>query len=170
MRSKLLKLALLLSAAALAAAGMHASGLVDIPAWLLKGSRLAAIVGLAAAAARRRSLTTWILIGMITGVEIGYDWPALAVDLRVLSQIFLRLIRTIIAPLLFGTLVVGIAGQSNLKQVGRMGVKALIYFEVVTTLALLIGLAAINISKAGVDKDIVGDGSRNAQLVAIEVS
>src|SRR5262249_11495773 len=71
-------------------------------------------------------------------------------NLQVLSTIFLRLIKTIVAPLIFGTLVVGIAGHSNLKQVGRMGVKALIYFEAITTLALFIGLAAINISKAGV--------------------
>ena len=59
------------------------------------------------------------------------------------SQIFLRLIKTIIAPLLFATLVVGIAGHSNLKQVGRMGLKAIIYFEVVTTIALFIGLAVV---------------------------
>jgi Na+/H+-dicarboxylate symporter len=68
----------------------------------------------------------------------------------VLAQIFLRLIRTIVAPLLFATLVVGIAGHSNLRQVGRMGVKALVYFEVVTTLALLIGWGAITVSRAGV--------------------
>ena len=87
---------------------------------------------------------------MIVGAEIGHDWPDVGVNLRVLSQIFLRMIKTIIGPLIFGTLVVGIAGHSNLKQVGRMGVKALIYFEAVTTLALFIGLAAINITRAGV--------------------
>ena len=69
-------------------------------------------------------------------------------SLRLLSQIFLRLIKTIIAPLLFATLVVGIAGHPNLRQVGRMGIKAILYFEVVTTIALFIGLAAINISRA----------------------
>jgi Na+/H+-dicarboxylate symporter len=99
---------------------------------------------------RRRSLTTWIVAAMLAGAEIGYDSPHVASNLRVLSLIFLNLIRTIIAPLIFSTLVVGIAGHSNLRQVGRMGVKALVYFEVVTTLALLIGLAAINISRAGV--------------------
>lgn len=97
----------------------------------------------------RKSLTTWILISMVAGAEFGHDYPETAVDLRVLSQIFLKMIKTIIAPLLFGTLVVGIAGHSHLKQVGRMGWKALLYFEIVTTIALFIGLAAINISKAG---------------------
>ena len=111
--------------------------------------RWIAIAGLSLYAVRRRSLTTWILVSMIVGAEIGHDWPAAAVSLRVLSQIFLRMIKTIIAPLLFGTLVVGIAGHADLKQVGRMGVKALIYFEVVTTLALFIGLAAINLTQAG---------------------
>ena len=98
----------------------------------------------------RRSLTIWIAAGILLGAEIGHDWPRIAVNLQVLSGIFLRLVKTIIAPLIFSTLVVGIAGHSNLKQVGRMGVKALIYFELVTTIALFIGLAAINISKAGV--------------------
>ena len=87
---------------------------------------------------------------MAAGAELGHDYPAVATSLRVLAQIFLRLIRTIVAPLLFATLVVGIAGHSNLRQVGRMGVKALIYFEIVTTLALLIGWAAITVSRAGV--------------------
>lgn len=98
----------------------------------------------------KRSLTTSILVSMVVGIVIGIEFPAYAVNLQVLSKIFLKLIKTIIAPLLFATLVVGIAGHSDLKQVGRMGIKALIYFEIVTTLALLMGLAAINISKAGV--------------------
>ena len=112
--------------------------------------RWIAIAGISIHGFRRRSLTTWILIAMIVGAEVGHDWPEFAVSLRVLSQIFLRMIKTIIAPLLFGTLVVGIAGHADLKQVGRMGVKALVYFEVVTTLALFVGLAAINLSRAGV--------------------
>ena len=111
--------------------------------WLL-------ILACVAFAWRRRSLTIWILVAIIVGAEIGHDWPGAAINLRVLGQIFLNLIKTIVAPLLFATLVVGIAGHSNLKQVGRMGVKALIYFEVVTTIALFIGWAAINISQAGV--------------------
>jgi len=99
---------------------------------------------------RRFSLTTWILISIVIGGAFGYFFPAAATELRILSTIFIRLIRTIVAPLLFATLVVGIASHGNLKQVGRMGVKAIIYFEIVTTLALLIGWAAITISRAGV--------------------
>jgi len=98
---------------------------------------------------RRPSLTTWILIGIVVGGAFGYFFPVAATELRILSTIFIRLIRTIVAPLLFATLVVGIAGHGNLKQVGRMGVKAIVYFEMVTTLALLIGWAAISISRAG---------------------
>jgi proton glutamate symport protein len=99
---------------------------------------------------RRPSLTTWILIAIVVGGAFGYFFPDAATQLRVLSTIFIRLVRTIVAPLLFATLVVGIASHGNLKQVGRMGIKALVYFEVVTTLALLIGWAAITISRAGV--------------------
>ncbi len=98
----------------------------------------------------KRSLTTWILTSMVMGVEIGLDFPLFAQNLKFLSQIFLRLVKTIIAPILFSTLVVGIAGHSDLKQVGRMGWKSIVYFEVVTTVALIIGLIAINISQAGV--------------------
>ncbi|WP_332911511.1 dicarboxylate/amino acid:cation symporter [Algoriphagus boritolerans] len=99
---------------------------------------------------KKSSLTTWIFGSMLIGTAIGTDFPEVAMNLKVVSQLFLKLIKTVIAPLLFGTLVVGIAGHSNLKQVGRMGWKSLLYFEVVTTLALLIGLLAINISQAGV--------------------
>ena len=86
---------------------------------------------------------------MVIGIEIGLNYPHFAQNLSVLSKIFLRLIKTIIAPILFATLVVGIAGHSNLKQVGRMGWKSILYFEVVTTLALVIGILAINITRAG---------------------
>ena len=123
---------------------------LSVPAWLQLVSRWVAIGGLVAYALLRRSLTAWILVSMVVGAEIGHDWPAVAVNLRLLSLIFLRLIKTIIAPLIFATLVVGIAGHHDLRQVGRMGIKALVYFEVVTTVALFIGLAAINVSRAGV--------------------
>ena len=108
--------------------------------------------GLAAIGAggwRRGSLTYWIFFAMLLGGEIGLDRPQFAEHLRVFSDIFLRLIKVIVAPLIFGTLVTGIAGHGNLRSVGRIGVKSLIYFEIVTTLALFIGLGAINISRAG---------------------
>jgi len=102
----------------------------------------------------RKSLTTWILISMIVGAEFGYDLPQVAAKMNLVSKIFLRLIKTIIAPLLFATLVVGIAGHSNLKQIGRMGWKSLVYFEIVSTIALIIGLLAINISRAGIGVNV----------------
>jgi Na+/H+-dicarboxylate symporter len=107
--------------------------------------------GLAAIAAGgwRRSLTYWIFFSMLLGAEIGLDRPALAEHLRLLSDIFLRLIKVIVAPLILGTLITGIAGHGNLRSVGRIGLKSLVYFEVATTIALFIGLAAINISRAG---------------------
>jgi len=117
---------------------------------ILTASRWAAWFMVILFAVRKKSLTTWILVSMIIGVEIGLNFPAFAQNLQVLSKIFLRLIKTIIAPILFATLVVGIAGHSNLKQVGRMGWKSILYFELITTLALVVGILAINISKAGV--------------------
>jgi proton glutamate symport protein len=111
--------------------------------------RWIALGGLCAYGLLRRSLTAWILVAMALGAEIGHDWPAVGTSARLLSMIFLRLIKTIVGPLLFATLVVGIAGHSSLRQVGRMGIKALVYFEVVTTIALFIGLAAINLTRAG---------------------
>jgi proton glutamate symport protein len=112
--------------------------------------RSIAILLLAAFAFRRRSLTAWIFVAMVAGAELGFDAPAIAVNLRVFSDIFLRLIKTIVAPLILATLITGIAGHGDLKSVGRMGIKSLIFFEVATTLALVIGLIAINFSRAGV--------------------
>lgn len=111
--------------------------------------RWAGLALLAIDAVGRRSLTPWIFLAMLAGAELGFDAPAFAVSLRFLSDIFLRLIKTIVAPLILATLVTGIAGHGDLKGVGRIGLKSLIYFEVMTTLALAIGLLAINISRAG---------------------
>jgi Na+/H+-dicarboxylate symporter len=96
------------------------------------------------------SLTQWIFVGMAAGLLIGWLAPEFAVNLRPFSTVFLRLIKSIVAPLIFATLVVGIAGHGDLKQVGRMGVKAIVYFEVVTTIALVIGLVVVNVIKPGV--------------------
>lgn len=113
---------------------------------------------------KKNNLTTWIFLSMIIGAEIGHDWPGVGANLKVISDIFLRMIKTIIAPLLFSTLVVGIAGHADMRQVGRMGWKSLVYFEVVTTIALVIGLLAINISKAGVGIDL---SAADAQAVQV---
>ena len=140
----------------LAASLFVAGALVASLAWLLEwpsvgfAGRSVLTLGLVLWASRRRTLTSWILVSMVVGAQVGHDFPETAVAMRLLSQVFIRMIKTIIAPLLFATLVVGVAGHPNLRHVGRMGVKALVYFEVVTTLALFIGLAAINLSQAGV--------------------
>ena len=105
----------------------------------------------------RIPLVAQIFAGMLIGIAVGYFWKDAGSHLNVLSSIFLRLIKTIIAPLIFATLVVGIAGHSNLKQVGRMGLKAILYFEIATTLALAIGLTAINITQAGVGAELASE-------------
>lgn len=127
-----------------------------IPDSALLAVRLLFLLAVVAYGVRKDSLTAWILISMLIGAEFGHDLPGWAKELKVVSKIFLKMIKSIIAPLLFGTLVVGIAGHSNLKQVGRMGLKAIIYFEIVTTIALFIGLAAINLTRAGAGINITG--------------
>ena len=137
--------------AAIAAATVAIGVTLFVGAQALPGTllRWLAIALIAAYATSRRSLTGWILVGLLAGAELGHDAPAVAAKLQVLGTIFLRLIRVIIAPLLFAVLVVGIAGHPDLKKVGRLGIKSLVYFEVVSTIAMLIGLAAINLSRAG---------------------
>lgn len=129
---------------------VHFEGWTVIPATVLMISRWVFIASLIVFALYKKSLTTWILVAMAIGIVIGLDFREFSQNLKFLSSIFLRLVKTIVAPLLFATLVVGIASHSNLKQVGRMGWKSLLYFEIVTTAALVIGLAFINITKAGV--------------------
>ena len=119
---------------------------------------------------RRITATQWILISMVVGVAVGYFFPEAqraqhggwaATDLRILSTIFLRMIKSLIVPLIFATLVVGIAGHGDdMKKVGRLAFRSIIYFEVVTTLALAIGLIAVNITKPGVGVDL---GAATAQ-------
>ncbi|MHB8109194.1 MAG: dicarboxylate/amino acid:cation symporter [Syntrophorhabdaceae bacterium] len=107
---------------------------------------------------RRLSQTHLIFIGMLAGLIIGFAFPAVGVKLDVLSTIFIRLVKTIIIPIIFSTLVVGIASHSDLKAVGRMGLKAIVYFEIVTTIALFLGLAIVNITKPGVGIALGGAG------------
>src|SRR2546428_9497651 len=95
------------------------------------------------------SLTTQIMIGLVVGALIGWLRPEWGNKVCFLRDIFINLIKSIIAPLVFSTIVVGIAGAGALRKVGRMGIKALIYFETVTTAALFIGLAVVNFMKPG---------------------
>jgi proton glutamate symport protein len=98
---------------------------------------------------KRISLTAWIFIGMAAGVLLGVFAPGFARQLGPVSAVFLRLIRSIVAPLIFATLVAGIAGSGGSKNMGRIGAKAILYFEIVTTLALFLGLAAVNLVRPG---------------------
>jgi proton glutamate symport protein len=103
---------------------------------------------------KRLSLTAWILIALVAGVAFGAAFPGPAKELGILGTIFLRLIKSIIAPLLFATLVVGIAGTGSVKTMGRIGGKAILYFEIVTTLALFVGLAAANLVQPGLGVEL----------------
>ena len=102
------------------------------------------------------SLTTKIFIGLIAGILLGYFMPAWGIAVRPLSTLFLNLIKSIIAPLIFATLVIGIAGTGDIRQVGRIGVKSLVYFEIVTTFVLVIGLGAVNLTQPGVGVSLAG--------------
>ncbi len=124
--------------------------IIAIPSVVLATSRWIFIAGLVVYAWFKKSLTAWIMVSMVLGILIGYEYREFSQNLFFLRQIFLNLVKAIVAPLLFSTLVVGIAGHSNLNQVGRLGWKSLLYFEIVTTVALAIGLIAINMSQAGV--------------------
>jgi proton glutamate symport protein len=149
MKNKLLGAVLVAATVAIGASFLQGWDVLSMPVLAPAILRWLAILLVAAYATSRRSLTGWIFVGLLAGAELGHDWPNVAIKLQLLGTIFLRLIKVIIAPLLFGTLVVGIAGHADLKKVGRLAVKSLVYFEVVSTLAMLIGFAAINLSGAG---------------------
>jgi proton glutamate symport protein len=143
------KRAIKTAAGGILCAGLYLAGLALHgwqPSVLL---RLLALLVFSAIAFRRRRLTVWIVWGMLAGLELGTDAPQAALQAKVFSDIFLRLIQVIVAPLILGTLITGIAGHGEIRSVGRMGLKSLVYFEVLTTVALVLGLLAINLSKAG---------------------
>lgn len=157
----------LMAAALLAVVALVAWRVVGQSAYpVVPALRWIALAALSFYGLQKRTLTAWIFIAMLLGAEIGHDYPQAATHLRVLALIFLRLIKTIIAPLLFATLVVGIAGHSNLKQVGRLGLRSIIYFEVVTTIAIFLGLAAINLAKPGVGVALPNVTTTEAPTVA----
>ena len=134
--------------------------------WDIAAVRYILAAELLVVGAFRRSTANWIVIMMVIGIFVGYDFktwgPAHNVDpgwLQLFSKIFIRLVKTIVAPLLFSTLVIGISSHADIKTVGRLGVKTLVYFETVTTIALFLGLAAINYSQAGVGMTPSGEKS-----------
>ena len=131
-------------AAGLAAGFFHASAEIAIS---LRWFGFALFVPFAV---QRRSLLLWTFFAMAVGAVLGVDAPHAAGSIRFFGDLFLRLIRMIVAPLIFGGIVTGIAGHGELRGVGRVGLKALIFFEVVTTFGLLLGLVAMNLSHAGV--------------------
>jgi proton glutamate symport protein len=128
--------------AGVAAGFLHATAVGTI--LRVTGLALAAVV-----CVKRSSLLSWTLLAMLAGIELGLDAPHAAVQTRFLGDLFLRLIRMIISPLLFATITTGIAGHGQLRSIGRVALKALVYFEVVTTLGLIIGAIAMYISGAG---------------------
>lgn len=116
---------------------------------------------------KRVSLTQWIVLSMIIGVLLGWLAPAFAESLKPLSTVFLRMIKSIIVPILFSTLVVGIAGHGDdMKRVGRLALKSLIYFEIVTSLALVVGLAAVNLIRPGVGVVLDAPAQAGKELAA----
>lgn len=119
---------------------------------------------------RTPGLTAQIFIGFVLGVAAGALWPNLGVALAPGAEIFLRLIKTIIAPLVFATLVVGIAGGGHGNSVGRLGLKSIIYFEVVTTLALFVGLLVVNVVQPGVGVHLAQSAAEGAQFAAKQPS
>ena len=111
-------------------------------------------------------VTTQIFIGLFLGIIVGYVWPSFGVSIKPLADAFLRMIKMIIAPLLFSTLVVGIAGTGDLKAMGRIGLKAIIYFEAATTVALFWGLWLVNWFQPGAGL-AVPIGADTGELVAL---
>jgi len=133
---------------------LYEFNIVNFAPEVMFGVRWATAAVLTLNAIVRKNLTTWILTCLILGVFVGLDFPNLAKSMQPLSQGFIKLVKTIVGPILFATLVFGIAGHSDLKSVGRMAWKSMLYFFCATTCAIFIGLAVINITEAGVGIDV----------------
>ena len=118
---------------------------------------------------RMPSVTTQIFIGLLVGIAVGYLWPTFGVSIKPLADTFLRMIKMIIAPLLFSTLVVGIAGTGDIKAMGRIGLKALIYVEAATTIALFLGLGLVNWFQPGAGLTVpIGAGTNDLAALAMK--
>ena len=125
---------------------------------------------------RRVTLTQWILLSLVIGVLVGALFPDAqraqhggwaATDLKVLATVFLRMIKSLIVPLIFSTLVVGIAGHGDdMKRVGKLAFRSIVYFEIVTTLALVVGLAAVNIVKPGAGVTLPTEAGKDVATLA----
>ncbi len=100
------------------------------------------------------SNTAQIFIGLVLGILVGYLWPGFGVAIKPLADVFLRMIKMIIAPLLFSTLVVGLAGTGDIRAMGRIGLKAIVYFESATTIALFLGLGLVHVFRPGAGLDL----------------
>jgi proton glutamate symport protein len=117
---------------------------------------------------RLPGLTTQIFVGLLLGVGVGYLWPTFGVAIRPLADAFLRMIKMIIAPLIFSTLVVGIAGTGDLKAMGRIGLKAIIYFEIATTVALFLGLGLVNLFQPGAGVSLPSGADTGAAAAMVQ--
>jgi proton glutamate symport protein len=122
-------------------------------------------------ALRSLSLTQWIVVAMVAGTLLGWLAPAVGVALKPLSTVFLRMIKSLIVPLIFSTLVIGIAGHGDdMKRVGRLALRAIIYFEIVTTLALAVGLAAVNLARPGDGVALAGSAQAGSEFASRKVT
>lgn len=165
--NKTLWIAVAVTAVAILLHALPLFGIHPSPAFLT-AARWGAVAVLGFHGYQKNTLTTWIMVSMFVGIAVGVDFPVLGTNLEILSKIFIQLIKTIIAPLLFGTLVLAIAGQTNSAQVGRMSIKAFSYFLAATSVALVVGLVAINLSKAGVLPESVRAKAQTDKKLAIQ--
>src|SRR5438874_11602508 len=115
----------------------------------------------AAVPARGKKIKPWyvqlwfqVLVAMVVGIALGHLYPDLGAKMQPLGDAFIKAIRVLIAPIIFCTVVHGISSMANLAKVGRVALKALIYFEVLTTIALIIGLIAVNVFQPGVGMNV----------------
>jgi proton glutamate symport protein len=114
---------------------------------------------------RRISLTRWILIFMLLGALVGWLNPDLGVSLKPLSTVFLRMIKAVVVPIIFGSLVIGIAGHGDdMRRVGRLALKSIIYFEIITTVALLVGLVTVNLTRPGAGVRLTASATEGQEL------
>ena len=119
-----------------------------------------------AAGKKRIGLTTKIFLGLLLGIGLGYFFPHIGIAIKPLGDAFIRMIKMIVVPLIFSSLIMGIAGTGDFKKLGRLGAKALIWFEVATTLALFVGLGTVNLFQPGVGVNVTAADSSSVATAA----